>query len=101
MKLSLIATIASMCFATGVVIADEEVDVDDSKPIELTATQMDQVTAGSNILPNGKIIFGGFALPNVDDPYGEDFMTHPGLFSNPMFGPWSAHFNSPVIEEGL
>jgi hypothetical protein len=50
--------------------------------------------------PTQKVIFAGFALPNADDPYGADFLTHPGLF-NRAFGPWQAHFNSPVIDEGI
>ena len=44
MKKTLLVACAAVCFATGVVVADDEVD--ESKPIELTVTQMDQVTAG-------------------------------------------------------
>ena len=98
MKKSLLVACAAACLATGVAVADDQVD--ESKPVELTVTQMDKITAGSLILPNGKVVFAGFALPNAADPYGADLFSHPGL-GNPAFGPWQAHFNSPVIEEGV
>jgi len=89
MKKSLLVACAAACLATGAVVADDEVD--ESKPIELTATQMDQITAGDLILPNGKIVFADFdnAAP---------FPFHPSLlFSHGAPGPWMAHYNSPVI----
>ena len=44
MKITLLVACAAACFATGTVVADDEVD--ESKPIELTTSQMDQITAG-------------------------------------------------------
>jgi hypothetical protein len=45
MKISLLVPCVAACLATGVVVADDEVD--ESKPIELTTSQMDQITAGT------------------------------------------------------
>ena len=94
MKISLLVACAAACLATGVAVADDKVDA--SKPVELTESQMDKITAGSLELlnhPDKKLIFEGFLTPNGS-------ALHPGLLSNPAFGPWQAHFNSPVIDEG-
>jgi hypothetical protein len=88
MKITLLVACAAACFAAGAVLADDKVD--ESKPIELTAVQMDKITAGDLILPNEKVIFAEFLKPNGS-------AAHPGLFFNPKFGPWQAHINSPVI----
>jgi hypothetical protein len=86
------------------VLADE--------PVELTAQQMDQITAGSLRLDNGtggKIIFANF-----DNPAGDDTMFgHPALGKRSLTshkpgqgpsvsgfrndGPWVATVVSPVI----
>ena len=63
MRISLIAVCTAVLAFSGVVAADE--------PVELSALQMDQITAGSLQLNNGtggKIVFGGFdnPAPNSD-----------------------------------
>ena len=52
--------------AVGAVAADEETDA--NAPIELSAAQMDQITAGTLLLPNGKTVFDNFdnPAPNKD-----------------------------------
>ena len=101
MKYSLLTVCAVACLATGAVVADDEVD--ESKPIELTALQMDQITAGDLTLlnhPTQKQIFVGFSLRNGN--------LHPGLLHMilkygldntlwPAEAAWEAHINSPVI----
>ena len=51
-KVSLLLVCAAATFATGAVFADE--DAEEGKLIVLTADQLDNVTAGGNLLPNGK-----------------------------------------------
>ena len=91
MKISLLVACAAACLATGAVVADDEVEVkaDKSKPVELTAVQMDKITAGDLTTPGNKV-FAGFALRNGN--------LHPTLAMGVgKEGPWHAHFNSPVI----
>ena len=76
MKNSFYTVCVAAFLASGVVAADEDTVVDDEDandgaPIELSAVQMDQITAGSLQLNNGtggKIIFANFdnPAPNVD-----------------------------------
>lgn len=68
MKYSLLVVCAAAVLTSGVVAADE--DSDEIKPIELTAVQMDQITAGSLLLPNGNIVFDNFDNPAPNDPAG-------------------------------
>ena len=116
------AAFAAAFLLSGPALADEAKPDDPSKPVPLTAAQMDQVTGSGLFLPNMKEVFAGF-----DNPAPFDF--HPnfdresgggarsttaaafndgagggvtafkgpvnGLFGNE--GPWSAHFASPVI----
>ena len=124
MKISLLVACAAACFATGVVLADDAVD--ESKPVELTTIQMDQITAGSLGLPNGKVVQDSFdnPAPNVNGYLGEllglcDTTTgafcHPALtrrsdaafVTGPLVpnvtgdgndGPWTATIVSPVID---
>ena len=85
MKISLVVACAAACFATGVVVAEDTVD--ESKPIELTALQMDQITAGDLTTPGNKV-FEGF-----DNPAPGDF--HPALLKGVHTeGPWQAHFQT-------
>lgn len=87
MKKSLLVACAAACLATGVVVADDEVD--ESKPIELTVTQMDQITAGSLDLPSGVVLFENLLL------HGN---LHPALqHSRGAPGPWMAHLNDTPI----
>ncbi len=95
-----------------------------AEPLKLTDAQMDGVTAGGLVLPNGDEVFVDFDNPapfdfhpNFDsetgggarsttaaefnDGAGGDSATAfkgpvNGLFGNE--GPWSAHFASPVID---
>jgi len=65
MKKTLLVACAAACFATGVVVADDEVV--ESKPVELTTSQMDQITAGvgrDNVAfqPWGALLDAGFTL---------------------------------------
>jgi len=96
MKYSLLAVCAVASLSTGAVVADNQLD--ESQPIELSAVQMDKITAAGLLLPNNKEVFENFMLPN-----GSQF--HPGLIRTLFFNPnteaeaaWEAHFNSPVID---
>jgi len=118
MRTQFFSTIAVAVLLSAPVFADE--------PIELSAQQMDQVTAGSLLLKNGKVIFGGFdnPAPNVPGYLGEAEnlcgVLPDGLFCHPALnrrsdkafvtagkgpqvggngndGPWSATVASPVI----
>lgn len=68
-------------------------------PVRLTAAELDRVTAGDLGLPNGMVVFEGF-----DNAAPGDF--HPNFDRSPTAieasgnneGPWSAAFNSPVID---
>lgn len=95
---------------------------EDSKPVELTDAQMDQISAGSLLLPNGKVQHELFdnPAPNVDGYFGV-CNTDTGEFCHPALtrrsaqvfeataeglegtvigypdGPWSATSVSPMI----
>jgi hypothetical protein len=124
MKISLVVACAAACFATGAVVADE--DANESMPIELSAVQMDEITAGSLGLPNGKVVHSSFdnPAPNVNGYLGELLGlcdTDTGAFCHPAItrrsdqafvtgplvpnvtgegndGPWTATVVSPVID---
>ena len=76
MKISLYVVCAAAFLTSGAVVADEDAVVADentheSTPIELSAVQMDQITAGTLQLNNGtggKLIFENFdnPAPNKD-----------------------------------
>jgi hypothetical protein len=120
------AAFAAAFLLSGPALADEAKPVDPSKPIELTAAQMDTVTAGNLQLPNGRVIFGDLAFATATNPEGDfanpapnDF--HPNFdrsqtaldatngYNGPVVpadpfgglggneGPWSAAIKSPVI----
>jgi hypothetical protein len=131
MKISLFVVCAAAFLTSGAVAADEDAvaadkDTQESKPIELSAVQMDQITAGNLLLPNGKIQFDNFDNPAPNDPEGYiaeflgacdgvgDGFCHPALNrrSDAAFvtagkgpqvtplgndGPWVATVASPVI----
>lgn len=95
MKTIISAALSALILSSGAVLADD-VQPAKKKPIELTAQQLDQVTAGELALPNGRVVFANFdnAAPGP---------LHPGLvawirrgFTGPD-GPWQAHVRSPVI----
>jgi hypothetical protein len=87
MNKTLLVACAAACFATGAVVADDKVD--ESKPVELTVSQMDQITAGSLDLPSGHSLFVGLQL------HGD---LHPALqHSRGAPGPWMAHLNDTPI----
>ena len=72
-----------------------------AEPLKLTDTQMDMVTAGDLGLPNGKVNFAGFdnAAPGEFHPYFlPGFELRKGAAITGNEGPWSAAFNSPVID---
>lgn len=117
--------IISAAFAVAVLVSTSVI-ADESKPVQLSDTQMDLVTAAGLELPNGREIF-----PDFDNP--APFLFHPTFdrelgggarsttaaqfitfgpppegggatqFKGPyngVFGnegPWTAHFASPVI----
>ena len=109
MKVLLTSVFAAMVLIAGTSLAD------DIKPIELSATQLDQITAGNLILPNGKTVFDGLDNaapgefhPSFDQPFGRRSTTANGTdgattnngppngeFGNE--GPWSAHIMSDRI----
>ena len=77
MKISLYVVCAAAFLTSGAVAADEDavvadVDTDVSAPIELSAAQMDQITAGSLKLPNGKVVHANYdnPAPNVNGYLG-------------------------------
>jgi hypothetical protein len=86
---------------------------DDTAPYELTAAQMDQITAGELALPNGRTVFDGFDNPSpheLEVAPGIFLPLHPGLINWFKRGgvpgvrgevkgeaAWEAHYNSPVI----
>lgn len=89
MMKTILAICAALCLSSGAFAADNEAD--EAKPIELTAAQMDQITAGDLTLPNGRQIFVGFDNP-APGP------VHPVFLNGvPSEGPWNAHFNSHMI----
>jgi hypothetical protein len=76
------------------------------EPVELTAFQMDQITAGDLTSP-GNQVFLGFDNPSpltLSTPEGE-VPLHPALIAyltkqqgRGAEGPWQAHFNSDRID---
>ena len=119
MKVTLIV-LCTAAFLTAGAVANAQ-DVQRSGPIELTAPQMDQITAGSLLLPNGKVQHNLFdnPAPNVNGYFGlcdadTGAFCHPALTrrSAQVFqaaagheptvagfpdGPWAATAASPVI----
>lgn len=109
MKRMTIASALGVLITCGIAVADE------SKPIRLSAEQMDTITAGDLMLPNGKLQFAGFDNASPAGPFGGLF--HPSFgrspnasakqvengYSGPTAtqpfneGPWSAAAKSPVI----
>jgi hypothetical protein len=71
MKTYLCALCAAAFLLPGVVAADG--NTQESTPIELSAAQMDQITAGSLGLPNGRVVQGSFdnPAPNKNGYLGE------------------------------
>jgi hypothetical protein len=70
MRLLLIAVYAAALAFSGVIMADE--NTIGSEPIELSTAQMDQITAGTLLLPNGNLQFEKFdnPAPNVNGYIG-------------------------------
>jgi hypothetical protein len=124
MRMTLLALVpaALLVAASGAAAQDiPERDVQRSEPIQLTAAQMDQITAGSLLLPNGDIQQNLFdnPAPNVNGYFGfcdadTGMFCHPALTrrSDQVFeaaaghepsvtgfpdGPWTATAASPVI----
>lgn len=98
MKTLLSITLAAAFALCGQAFAGDE-------PTPLTEAEMDTVTAGALVLPNGDVMFSGFdnAAPGEFHPNFERDQTafdqinvQPG--GGTGHGPWSAAFNSPVIE---
>jgi hypothetical protein len=78
MKISLFVVCAAAFLSSGAVAADEVIvavdeDTNESTPIELSAAQMDQITAGTLVLPNGNTQHDDFdnPAPNVNGYLGE------------------------------
>jgi len=68
MKISLYVVCAAALLTSGAVAADEDAvvgddDTDVIAPIELSAEQMDQITAGTLKLPNGNLVHDNFDNP--------------------------------------
>ena len=127
MKKSFYTVCVAAFLTSGAVVADEDTVVadevaDESTPIELSAGQMDQITAGTLQLNNNnnKEIFTNFDNPAGDD-VGVAFCDATGAFCHPALtrrsdtaraattghgpsvdgfgndGPWAATVVSPVI----
>ncbi len=108
MKTAISATFAAVFLFCSLTLADE------TKPIELTAAQMDQITAGTLRLDNGtggKLIFVNFDHP---EPGCDGLFCHPALnaradsadtateghgpsVNGVNDGPWVATAASPMI----
>ena len=124
MKISLYVVCAAAFLTSGAVVADE--DTNENAPIELSAAQMDQITAGTLKLPNGNLVHDNFdtPAPNVNGYLGAATglcNTGTGAFCHPALtrrsdaafvtafppvrsvtgegndGPWTATVVSPVI----
>ena len=112
MKISLFVVCAAAFLSSGAVAADEVIvavdeDTNESTPIELSAAQMDQITAGTLLLPNGNTQHDDFDTPAPGDFHHAltkraqaaiDATTGHGpsvLGFNE--GPWGATAVSPVI----
>ena len=122
MRMPILMVSAAAFLISGAVAADE--DSLESTPVELSAAQMDQITAGSLQLPNGKVQFANFDNPAPD--LVANFCDGSGLFCHPALtrrsatasnpdgtgataghgpsvdgagndGPWAATVGSPVI----
>ena len=117
-------TLVSAAFTAAVLVCGSALS-DDSKPIELSAAQMDLVTAAGLELPNGRELFPDFDNPapfpfhpnfdnedgggarsttaaqfiDGDPPTGGGATQFKGPFNGEFGneGPWTAHFASPVI----
>ena len=113
------ALAAAFLFSSGAIADDADTDTEKSKPIELTAEQMDNITAGDLLLPNGNIQFAGFDNPSGAGPF--EGLFHPSFGRSASAveatstqtlaghgpygtspeagneGPWSAAASSPVI----
>jgi hypothetical protein len=115
---------AAAFLISGAIVADE--DTNENMPIELSAVQMDKITAGSLGLPNGNVVQSDFdnPAPNVNGYLGELLElcnTDTGAFCHPAItrrsdtafvtgplvpsvtgegndGPWTATVVSPVID---
>jgi hypothetical protein len=125
MRISLIVFCTVALLTSGAVAADG--NIQESTPIELSAEQMDQITAGALVLPNDKVIFSRFdnPAPNVDGYVATELggcntatgvLCHPSITrrSDAAFvtaghgpsvnalgvndGPWAATVKSPVID---
>ena len=70
MKNLLFVFCAAAFLISGAAVADDDTDV--SAPIELSAEQMDQITAGSLKLPNGNVVHDNYdnPAPNVNGYLG-------------------------------
>lgn len=127
MRIYLYAACAAAFLTSGAVTADDvtvtaEQDSNVSTPIELSVVQLDQITAGSLKLPNGKdqAQFENFDNPSPDQ-VGVNFCDDTGIFCHPALtrrsgkaltatagktrsvdgfgndGPWMSTAVSPVI----
>ena len=111
---------------TALFLLGNIVQADESTPFELTAQQMDQITAGSLGLPNGKVVQSNFDNPAPNkNGYLAELLglcdTDTGAFCHPALtrrsdaafvtaghgpqvtplgndGPWTATVVSPVID---
>ncbi len=82
MKITQTIVFAAAFLAVGAVAADEETDA--NAPIELSAAQMDQITAGTLVLPNGKLQFDNFDNPAPNENGDLEFCdTTSGTFCHP------------------
>lgn len=90
----IVITVLALTFVAGAAMAE---------PLKLTDTQMDTVTAGL-LLPNGNRVLNDFdnPAPGPDHPSfarneaANNATTGPGP-NGLNEGPWSAHFQSPMI----
>ena len=73
MKISLYVVCAAAFLTSGAIAADEDTvvadkDTNENTPIELSVAQMDQITAGTLLLPSGNVVQENFdnPAPNED-----------------------------------
>lgn len=99
MKISLYVVCAAAFLTSGAVVADE--DTSESTPIELSAEQMDQITAGTLKLNNGtgsKLIFVDFDNPAPN--LVANFCDGSGPFCHPALTRRSLTAADPTTNEG-
>ena len=92
------AAFAAAFLLSGPALADEAKPVDQSQLFQLTAAQMDTVTAGNLLLPNGETIFLDFDNPAPGDFHPTFHIDFGGRRSNTAAAA-TFEYNGPVVDD--